>query len=82
MDDLDGIAASVIDLFNNFDPGMDENDVAAFFAKANKVITENLEKGATGNNQISSYLKAIFGENIFDDLSGENYGQEYEARVN
>ena len=83
MDDLDGIVQSTIDDLNSFDPGFDENDITGFIQKAYKTISENLEKGAVGNNQSRAYLEKLFGENIFDfgSVSIDEYGRKYEAKI-
>ena len=66
LDDLEGQTKSIIDEFKNFDPGYDENDINKFITTTYESITENLEKGAYGNNQIKTYLQELFGADVFN----------------
>ena len=85
MDDLDGVVAQTINDLNNFDPGYDENDVSKFINKVLDNATENIGKGATGNNQMRNYMEYIFGD--FDKefekgLLGTDYSAAYESWLN
>ena len=62
MDDLGGVAKDTINTLNDFDPGYDENDVTGFITKVFDNATENIEKGAYGNNVMGNYMQKIFGE--------------------
>lgn len=62
FDSLDGMVAELLQTLSNFDPGMDENDVADFISNAYDTINSNLEKGAVGNNQNFSYLDLLLGD--------------------
>ena len=85
MDDLDGTVAQTIDDLNGFDPGYDENDVTKFINQVLDNATENIDKGATGNNQMRNYMEYIFGN--FDKefekgLLGTDYNTAYETWLN
>ena len=80
MDDLDGIVKDTIDDLNSFDPGFDENDITGFIDKVYKNATENIGKGAWGNNQMRNYMQYIFGsfdEQYTPDMG--DYGQAYKT---
>jgi len=81
MDDLDGAVASIIDELNNFDPGYDENDITSFIGKVYKNASENIEKGAYGNNVMGNYMQKIFGEFKYDGPK-EGYGDAYKEWLN
>ena len=78
MDDLDGAVKRTIDDLNNFDPGYDENDVTGFIDKVYKNATENIEKGAWGNNVMGNYMEKIFGEFEYTGPK-EGYGDAYKS---
>ena len=82
-DNLDGAVQQIINDFNNFEPGFDENEITNFISGAYETISKNWEKGAYGNNQIRSYLTKLFGPDIFDfgDISSEEYGKQYQQAV-
>lgn len=82
-DNLDGVVQQIINNFNNFEPGFDENEITNFISGAYETISKNWEKGAYGNNQIRSYLTKLFGPDIFDfgDISSEEYGKQYQQAV-
>ena len=82
-DNLDGAVQQIINDFNNFEPGFDENEITNFISGAYETISKNWEKGAYGNNQIRSYLTKLFGPDIFDfgDVSSEEYGKQYQQAV-
>ena len=81
MDDLDGEVASIIDELNDFDPGYDENDIVSFINTVLENATENIEKGATGNNAMGNYMRKIFGDFEYTGPEG-GYGAAYEAWLN
>ena len=70
FDSLDSITASTLKTLSEFDPGMDEDEVADFMNSAYETLSENLEKGAVGNSQNFSYLDFLF-PGWRDDLEGD-----------
>jgi hypothetical protein len=71
FDSLDGMIAKTLKTLSEFDPGMDENEVAGFISTAFDTISANLEKGAVGNNQNFSYLDFFFGSGWRTGVNGE-----------
>lgn len=70
FDSLDSITASTLKTLSEFDPGVDEDEVADFMNSAYETLSENLEKGAVGNSQNFSYLDFLF-PGWRDDLEGD-----------
>lgn len=68
---LDSTVAETLKTLSEFDPGVDENEVADFVSTYFDVLNENLEKGAVGNSQNFKILDFLFGEDWDDGLSGE-----------
>ena len=68
---LDSVVAETLKTLSEFDPGMDENEVAEFVSTYYDVLNENLEKGAVGNSQNKKILDFLFGEDWDDGLSGD-----------
>ena len=60
FDSLNSLVADTLKTLENFDPGMDENQVADFVNTAYETISENLKAGAVGNTQNFSYLDFLF----------------------
>lgn len=61
VDSLDNVIADILKKIEDFDPGVDENDVADFVNTAYETLNGNLEKGAVGNSQNWSYLDFLLG---------------------
>ena len=78
MDDLDSITKETIEDLNNFDPGYDENDITGFITKVLENATENINKGAWGNNVMANYMQKIFGDFKYDGPQ-EGYRDAYKA---
>jgi hypothetical protein len=66
---LDSVVAETLKTLSEFDPGMDENEVAEFVSTYYDVLNENLEKGAVGNSQSRNILSFLFGDDWDDGLS-------------
>jgi hypothetical protein len=44
------MVAGVLKTLSEFDPGMDENEIADFINTAYETLSENIKAGAVGNN--------------------------------
>jgi len=71
LDDVDSRVKSIIDDFNDFDPGFTETDIPKFFNDAYEAINDAVERNAFGNNQIKTYLSKLFDMSDFDKMSSE-----------
>ena len=60
FDGLNSMVAGVLKTLSEFDPGMDENEIADFINTAYEALSENIKAGAVGNNQNFSYLDFFF----------------------
>ena len=80
-DDLDGVVSQLIDDLNNFDAGFDENDITGFIGTVLDNATENIEKGAWGNNVMGNYMRKIFGDFEYTGPK-EGYGEAYKKWIN
>lgn len=60
FDSLNSLVAETLKTLSEFDPGMDENEVADFVNTAYETISENLKAGAVGNSQNFGYLDFMF----------------------
>lgn len=70
FDSLDSVVSSVLGTFSDFDPGIDEDEVAGFISDAAEKVNEKIAAGAYGNNQIDSYFDLLFGTDWDKNLSG------------
>jgi hypothetical protein len=50
FDGLNSMVAGVLKTLSEFDPGMDENEIADFINTAYETLSENIKAGAVGNN--------------------------------
>ena len=66
---LEDTVANVIDELENFDLGMDENQIAATVKEWYEVVNSNLEKGAYGNSQNDKIFDYLFGPDWDKDLA-------------
>lgn len=78
---LDTIARKAIDSITNFDPGIDENEVAESITSAYELLNENLENGHIGNTQTKNWLKYFYGEDIFDGIETNEQAYELEQTL-
>lgn len=60
FDGLNSMVAGVLKTLSEFDPGMDENEIADFINTAYETLSGNLKAGVVGNNQNFSYLDFFF----------------------
>ena len=60
FDGLNSMVAGVLKTLSEFDPGMNENEIADFINTAYETLSSNLKAGAVGNNQNFSYLDFFF----------------------
>ena len=73
MGTLDNTIQKTLDGLSGFDPGYDENDVTGFISDAYDLVSEQMEKGAYGNNQMRQYMDFIFGPESLAGKSGDEY---------
>lgn len=74
FDGLSDVIHKTLSEIENFDPGLDENDVSDFMTTAYETVSDNLNKGAVGNSQNKKYLDYLFGPDwrqAVDKESGE-----------
>lgn len=72
------VTASIMESISNFDPGYNEGEIAGFIKSSNEAISELMNTGLSGSQQIGNYLDYWFGA---DWDAGIKNADEYTSKI-
>ena len=72
------VTASIMESISNFDPGYNEGEIAGFIKSSNEAISELMNTGLSGSQQIGNYLDYWFGA---DWDAGIKSADEYTSKI-